>query len=133
MKNKVKINKVVEINPNIPKTLFQNPTQKVSFLPMAGVSEDGTLSFVEERTLSEVYKGYRYFERGDVLIAKITPCFENGKAVFVENLPCSVGFGSTEFHVLRPSTDIDQKYLFYLIWNPIFRFIGKLNMTGTAG
>jgi len=78
-------------------------------------------------------KGYTYFQKGDVLLAKITPCFENGKAAVVRGLPHDTGFGSTEFHVLRPSDKVDVKYLFYQIWNPAFRFVGEKNMTGTAG
>lgn len=129
----VQIGEVAEVNPKIPETLLRKHSELVSFVPMAGVSEDGVLAFSEEKNLMDVRKGYTYFERGDLLIAKITPCFENGKAVLVNDLPHQVGFGSTEFHVLRPSTDIVPKYLFYFIHSPAFRFIGQRNMTGTAG
>jgi len=58
---------------------------------------------------------------------------ENGKAALAQNLPCEVGFGSTEFHVIRPSNDINARYLFHMVWNPHFRFVAMQNMTGSAG
>ncbi|MBD2207607.1 restriction endonuclease subunit S [Calothrix sp. FACHB-1219] len=129
----VAIGKVADVNPTIPKELGNLLDNVVTFLPMAAVSEEGRITIPEERPIGEVIKGYRYFEQGDVLLAKITPCMENGKAVFVEDIPHKIGFGSTEFHVLRPSSEIDGRYLFYMLWNPIFRGIAERNMTGTAG
>ena len=68
------------------------------------------------------------------MLAKITPCFENGKAVFLHNLNHQIGFGSTEFHVLRPLKDkLDAKYLFYMVWSDGFRFFGGKAMKGAAG
>lgn len=104
-----------------------------SFLPMAAVSEDGHINFEEERTIRDVKKGYTFFERGDVLLAKITPCFENGKAARTTSLRNSFGFGSTEFHVIRASDEIDTSYLFHMLWNSRLRTIGANNMTGSAG
>jgi type I restriction enzyme S subunit len=115
----------------MPKALADD--EIVSFLPMAAVSEDGQIAFEEQRELREVRKGYTYFERGDVLLAKITPCFENGKATLTASLQNEVGFGSTEFHVLRPQAALDPSYLFHLIWNPALREVGATNMTGSAG
>jgi type I restriction enzyme S subunit len=100
---------------------------------MATVSESGIITVQDERPFAEVSKGYTYFAEGDVLMAKITPCMENGKATFVHKLKHPAGFGSTEFHVLRPGSEIDGKYLFYMIWNPLFRKVAGRNMTGTAG
>ena len=93
----------------------------------------GRLVDPEVRPVEEVLKGYRYFEQGDVLVAKITPCMENGKAAITNNIPHRIGFGSTEFHVLRPTCEVDGRYLFYMVWNPQ-EFGDLLNgMTGTAG
>jgi type I restriction enzyme S subunit len=100
---------------------------------MAAVSESGEIISQVDRPFGEVAKGYTYFAEGDVLMAKITPCMENGKATFVHKLKNPAGFGSTEFHVLRPGSEIDGKYLFYMIWNPLFRKVAGRNMTGTAG
>jgi type I restriction enzyme S subunit len=129
----VAISEVAEVNPSFPRTSNLAPESLVSFLPMAAVSESGIITVQDERPFAEVSKGYTYFAEGDVLIAKITPCMENGKATFVHKLKHPAGFGSTEFHVLRPGSDIDGKYLFYMIWNPLFRKVAERNMTGTAG
>jgi type I restriction enzyme S subunit len=128
----VKLSDVCQVNPRLPKTYDEN--QEVSFLAMASVSEDGKLITQETRILGETKKGFTYFERGDVIVAKITPCFENGKAVYLEELNTQIGFGSTEFHVLRPYTEqLNGKYLFYLIWNSKFRAIAERSMSGSAG
>lgn len=128
----VKLADVCQVNPRLPKECDE--TQDVSFLAMASVSEDGILLNQETRVLSETKKGFTYFERGDVIVAKITPCFENGKAAYLDSLQTQVGFGSTEFHVLRPDIkQLDGKYLFYLIWNQKFRFIAERSMSGSAG
>jgi type I restriction enzyme S subunit len=100
---------------------------------MAAVSEDGYIAEEQERQLGDVVKGYTYFERGDVLIAKITPCVQNGKAAHATELKHDIGFGTTEFHVLRPGPRVDGRYLFYIIWNPAFRHLAEQNMTGSAG
>jgi type I restriction enzyme S subunit len=100
---------------------------------MAAVTEGGRLENQQLRPLAEVAKGYTYFERGDVLMAKITPCMENGKAALVDDLSTDRGFGSTEFHVLRPRAGVDARFLFYLIWNQRFREEAAKHMTGSAG
>ncbi len=128
----VELGKVADINPRLPKDADE--TQMVSFLTMSSVSEKGEILNQEDRVLSEVKKGFTYFERNDVLLAKITPCFENGKAVYVDKLSHKIGYGSTEFHVLRPNSDLlDAKYLFYMVWNDRFRFLGEKAMKGAAG
>jgi len=76
MKKLTPIKEVVDVNPAIPKSLLPQNNRLVSFVPMAGVSEDGYLKEIGKRKLSEVVKGFNYFEKGDVLLAKITPCFE---------------------------------------------------------
>src|SRR5687768_9657308 len=100
---------------------------------MASVSEEGRLVEHELRPIADVAKGYTSFVRGDVLMAKITPCMENGKAVYLRDLATKHGFGSTEFHVLRPRPSVDARFLFYLIWNPRFRAEASKHMTGSAG
>lgn len=132
MSNRVHLSSVAQINPRLPKGVEE--TQQVSFLSMASVSEEGKILRQETRKLSETKKGYTYFERNDVLLAKITPCFENGKAVLASDLEHPIGFGSTEFHVLRPDPiKLDPKYLFYLVWSKRFRYLGQKTMTGAAG
>jgi type I restriction enzyme S subunit len=133
MSRLVAISEVADVNPGFPRYSDLAPESLVSFLPMASVSESGEIITQDERPFGEVSKGYTYFAAGDVLMAKITPCMENGKAIFIQKLKHPVGFGSTEFHVLRPGSEIDGKYLFYMIWNPLFRKEAGRNMTGTAG
>lgn len=119
----------------MPSELNSDPARLVHFLPMSSVSEQGAIIRSEIRELHEVAKGYTYFENGDVLVAKITPCMENGKATFVSGLKHGLGFGSTEFHVLRPKSKsiFDGRYLFYMIWNSCFRHAAGLRMTGSGG
>lgn len=128
---RVKLSDVVAINPLTRPE--EGASGDVAFVAMAQVSESGRIATVELRPLSEVRKGYTAFAVGDVLLAKITPCFENGKAALVESLPTSIAFGSTEFHVLRPTGLIDGRFLFHLVWNPVFRRLGASRMTGSAG
>jgi type I restriction enzyme, S subunit len=106
----------------------------VSFVPMdhLGILQT-SFSPKEDRLLSEVYSGYTYFEDGDVLIAKITPCFENGKMGIVEGMTNGVGFGSSEFVPLRSSGSIIPKFLFYYLRRDKFRRQGAKLMTGAVG
>jgi type I restriction enzyme S subunit len=129
--NWVTLNTIAEINPPLSKAVESDDT--VAFLPMAAVSEDGFLNRVSYRPASEVVKGYTPFQEGDVLLAKITPCMENGKAAIARPLETEFGFGSTEFHVLRAKGDNDPRFLFHAIWNPRFRFEAAKNMTGSGG
>lgn len=106
----------------------------VHFVPMAAVLEDfGGLDASKLRPIREVRKGYTGFVEGDVLFAKITPCMENGKGALVPMLPHGYAFGSTEFHVLRPSGAVSGKWLAYYLSQPDFRRVARQNMTGTAG
>jgi len=104
----------------------------VSFVPMDAVSENGGLRLDEEREIEDVYTGYTYFKDGDVVLAKITPCFENGKASIATGLTNQTGFGTTELHVLRPK-NIDREYLFYLLCSDHFRKVGESTMYGAGG
>jgi restriction endonuclease S subunit len=83
--------------------------------------------------MSEVYKGYSYFQDNDVLIAKVTPCFENGKSGIARKLKMEIGFGSTEIHVVRPSAKILPEYIYPYISSKSFLATGIIKMTGTGG
>jgi len=101
---------------------------------MSSVEEEtGRYSLSETRKLGEVRKGYTGFIEGDVIFAKITPCMENGKVAYLEKLVNGIGFGSTEFHVSRPTSSVSGKYLFYNLVQQIFRKEAKRSMTGSAG
>jgi len=106
----------------------------VTFVPMAAVNaEMGIIVKPEQRPLKEVRKGFTSFLEGDVIFAKITPCMENGKAAIVPKLHNGVGFGSTEFHVLRPRENVISQWLFYFVRRESFRVDAKASFTGTAG
>ncbi|MBT41589.1 MAG: restriction endonuclease subunit S [Idiomarina sp.] len=106
----------------------------VSFVPMANL---GTITpkieLTSTRKFSEVSGSYTYFSDGDVLLAKITPCFENGKLGIADGLENGVGFGSSEFVVLRPQSFLDPKYLYYFLSQPGFRKAGERVMSGAVG
>lgn len=103
------------------------------FLPMAGMSEEGKTVVKEQRPYAEVSKGFTAFRKKDVLLAKITPCFENNK-VGVANIQTELGFGSTEFHVIRPDVDrLDENYLGYFLRTHQVNLAGRNRMTGSGG
>ncbi|MBK9015995.1 MAG: restriction endonuclease subunit S [Saprospiraceae bacterium] len=106
----------------------------VTFLPMEDL---GVLSKEiipnKERPLEEVISSYTYFAEHDVLLAKITPCFENGKIGIARNLKNGVGFGSSEYFVFRSYGDVLPDYLFYFLSRDSFRVEGKKSMTGAVG
>jgi restriction endonuclease S subunit len=126
------LGEVAEINPRL--TATPKPSDLVTFVPMAAVSEQA-LAIIdgEERQFREVAKGYTQFQCGDIIIAKITPCFQNGKMALATNLKHQVGVGSTEFHVFRPRKGLDGAYLFHLLRAPVVRTKGVGRMKGAAG
>lgn len=105
----------------------------VTFLPMERVGADGRIDASQIVAASQVRSGFTYFRRSDVLVAKITPCFENGKGGCLEFLPTEFGFGSTEFHVLRAGSSMSPQFLYRLTTVPEFRRLGADAMTGAAG
>ena len=100
---------------------------------MADVSEVGEIIHSSIRRYTEVKTGFTFFRDGDILFAKITPCMENGKGALVSNLCNGIGFGSTEFHVLRPKNQEDAKYIFHLTKFAAFRRSAKRFMRGSSG
>ena len=110
-----------------------DPETKVSFVPMEAVRECGGIDLNSTKALSEVAEGYTYFRNGDVIVAKITPCFENGKGALASDLCNDIGFGTTELHVLRPSFHVDPRFLLYLTFSNHFRCIGTASMYGAGG
>ena len=106
---------------------------RATFLPMEAVGERGDLDLSITRCVEEVRNGYTQFFDGDVLIAKITPCFENGKGAVVNGTRNGVGFGTTELHVLTPTSEIDARFLYYTTVSDRFRKLGEAAMFGAAG
>ena len=108
--------------------------EMVSFVPMNDLKEvQKHFSVEQEKQLGKAYGGYTYFAENDVLLAKITPCFENGKLGIARGLTNGIGFGSSEFVVFRSSDNITPEYLFYFLSRDTFRTEGKEVMTGAVG
>ncbi|MEI6886469.1 MAG: N-6 DNA methylase, partial [Bacteroidota bacterium] len=130
----IPLKEIVEINPGKSELKRISNNTEVSFVPMHILNENASSFYPQEkRKISEVITGYTYFQNEDVLLAKITPCFENGKAGIARNIFNSIGFGSTEFFILRSKGKILPELLYRYLTTESFREIGKKNMTGSAG
>lgn len=128
----VPVSVLAEINPSTSLNDLDD-TSLVSFIPMADVSNDGLWINKQVATLKDVRSGFTRFQENDVLFSKITPCMENGKATYAENLVNGVGFGTTEFHVLRAKNGIAPRYIYHWIMTKELRQKAEARMTGTAG
>ncbi|WP_201558932.1 restriction endonuclease subunit S [Psychrobacter sp. 72-O-c] len=126
----IKLEDICIVNPRKP---IMPEDGLVSFVPMDAVSEDAKLMRQEIKKYDDVSKGFTSFINEDVIVAKITPCFENGKGAFIDGLHNGIGFGSTEFHVLRAKENNHAKFIYYLSLTSEFRSKGKMNMQGSAG
>jgi type I restriction enzyme, S subunit len=131
----LKISEVAEINPRRPSELLNLPDDyKVTFVPMASVCEyKGEIAEPIVKNFPDVKKGFTYFAENDVLFAKITPCMQNGKAAIARNLKNNLGFGSTEFHVLRAGEKILPEWIYFFVRQQSFRDEAKNNFRGSAG
>lgn len=123
----------MRVNPPAPilRKLVEN--QEISFVPMDAVNEYGGIRLEQTRVKAEVGGGYTEFQDGDVVIAKITPCFENGKGSIATGLVNSAAYGTTELHVLRSSQSLDNRFLFYLTITDGYRKLGESEMYGAGG
>ncbi|WP_303862508.1 N-6 DNA methylase [Alkalibaculum bacchi] len=130
-----KLGDICELNPKKSEVRDLEDATQVSFVPMADINEHEMLFTPKEvRLISKVYAGYTYFREGDVLLAKVTPCFENGKAAIARNLRNGIGFGSSEFYVLRAQPNkVLPEIIYYMVSDFKFLLKGKDNMTGTGG
>jgi len=126
----VRLRELADVNPRPKAKPVDN---RLTFLSMNAVSEEGDILQPVQGTLSQYGKGYTRFDEGDVLVAKITPCFENGKGCHARNLINGVGAGSTEFHIIRAHNASDERFLFHVVNSHPFRGRGGLNMQGSAG
>ncbi|HTW90958.1 MAG TPA: restriction endonuclease subunit S [bacterium] len=128
------IGDVTAINPPKPTAHLLPHKAPITFVPMPAVdAHAGAIVGATDRAFGEVRSGYTAFRDGDVLFAKITPCMENGKAAIARGLKNGLGFGSSEFHVLRPSAAALAEYLFYYIRQESYRREAEEHMTGSVG
>jgi type I restriction enzyme, S subunit len=125
---------VFHLNPSKPKATDHPDDTPVTFVPMPAVDAvSGTIATPSVRPFAEVRKGFTAFRNDDVILAKITPCMENGKAAVARGLTNGLGFGSTEFHVFRPTGAVLPDFLFHFIRQESFRREAEAEMTGSVG
>lgn len=125
---------VTELNPSKSEIAQLDRDIEVSFLPMEAIGDDGSLNLERARPIGEVETGYTFFRNGDVVLAKITPCFENGKGAVMRHLIGGFGFGTTELVVVRPRVNAStSEYLHWLFVSVPFRKLGEAAMYGAGG
>ena len=130
----VKLSEVCKINPPKIDCKDLDDDMEVSFYPMPALSEiTGTITDPQVRKISEVKKGFTNFSEGDVVFAKITPCMENGKSAIIGKLVNDIGYGTTEFFVMRCSKELLNIYLYHMVRSKRFRDEAKAVMTGAVG
>ena len=130
-----RLSKVCRVNASISHlTSKYEDDDHLVFLPMENVSVNGVITCSEKRKYIDVKSGYSSFARNDVIVAKITPCFENGKGAYLNDLETDIGYGSTEFVTLRSvQIKLLPEYLYYITKSDWFRKLGAGEMTGSAG
>lgn len=131
--DKVRLRNLVTQQLSSERRAILNSADDVSFLPMEAIGEKGELDLSHIRKKHDVETGYTLFFDGDVLVAKITPYFENGKGTVVTNLINGIGFGTTELYVLSPKTTVNSRFLYWITVSHAFRKFGEANMSGAAG
>jgi restriction endonuclease S subunit len=129
-----RLGEVCDINPSRPKDFKRATDTLTTFVPMAAVDGDlGQIVAPQQRLYGEVARGYTFFAEGDVLFAKITPCMQNKKSAIARQLIDGVGFGTTEFHVLRPHNEILAEWIYYQLREPMFLSLAEANFSGAVG
>ena len=123
----------IRVNPLSDRLRQLGPDDEVSFIPMEAVGEYGGLNLESTKRLSEVGSSYTEFQDGDVVVAKITPCFENGKGALVDSLMNGAALGTTELDVLRVRFGLERRFLFYLTISSAYRKTGEAEMYGAGG
>ena len=132
--NLTKLKDCTQIKPPKSEVKSLKGNTSVSFMPMEslGINDKFTIS-KQSKDLKSVSASYTYFTEGDILLAKITPCFENGKLGIANNLENGIGFGSSEYIVLRPNIKLDKEWLYYFLNRESFRILGSQHMSGSVG
>lgn len=128
-----KLGEICDINPRRP-VLDREDIEPTSFIPMESIDAvSGTIAVPRTRPYAEVKKGYTCFKEGDVLFAKITPCMQNGKHAIANGLVGRIGFGTTEFHVLRPGEKVISEWIWYFVRRPSLLLKATEHFTGAVG
>ncbi|MGI5917123.1 MAG: N-6 DNA methylase, partial [Anaerolineae bacterium] len=130
----VELGEMCALNPRKSEIGDLDASTEVSFVPMSDIGQNEMYFDAKSvKRLDEVVGSYTYFRNGDVLLAKVTPCFENGKAGIARHLMNGIGFGSSEFYVLRPNDSTLSEWIFLCITTDSFRSWAAAQMTGTGG
>jgi len=130
----VRLSDICVVNPKLSQEELPKEGALVTFIPMSAIDATlGAINAPELRNYEEVAKGYTPFLENDVLFAKVTPCMENGKAAIVGAVSNGIGFGSTEFHVFRPTKAVLSEFIFYFIRQKSFRRRAASALQGTGG
>ena len=128
------LGQIVNCNPSKSELASIPDDTIISFVEMASVSNNGYIATIVNRPLNEVRKGsYTYFRENDIIIAKITPCMENGKCALATNLSNNIGMGSSEFHVFRCDDTVIPRYLLGYLNRRVIREEAEKRMTGSSG
>ncbi len=130
--NVIRLKNIALLNPSL-RASDKELAEIACFLPMEAVTAGGAVDYSTTRVAIDLLQGFTSFRRNDVIVAKITPCFENGKGACLDEMPSNIGFGSTEFHVLRETDRSDTRFLYYLTKSDLFMNFGEQMMTGSAG
>jgi type I restriction enzyme S subunit len=126
-----RLSDLAEVNPRTKRPMAG---EMVAFVPMSALdSATGTIDDETRMDAADVGSGYKLFRRGDVIFARITPCMQNGKSAIFNDEECEHGYGSTEFHVVRPSSELDGRWIHHFLRSYSFRRKAARHMTGTAG
>jgi len=130
----VRLGDVCEVSSTRDSNLNRKDTEPTTFVPMSAVDElRGAIARPEVKAFSEVKKGYTFFKEGDVLFAKITPCMQNGKHAIASQLIDGIGFGSTEFHVVRPGPDVMSSWVHCYLRQPDVLIVATAHFAGAVG
>ena len=130
----IKLKRICKVGASINEQLKKhNDQDEVVFLPMENISEDGEIDCTIKQPIAKVKTGFSSFAKNDVIVAKITPCFENGKGACLDSLESDLGYGTTELFNLRAGDEVLPKYLYYITMTKLFRVLGEGQMTGSAG
>lgn len=129
----IRLGDACHLNPRRPE-IARADGAPTTFIPMAAVAEEGRgIKAPELRPYDEIRKGYTFFAEGDVLFAKITPCLQNGKHAVAQGLKDGIGFGTTEFHVVRPGPDLTGEWVLYFLLQPAVLRGAETHFAGTVG
>ena len=128
-----KLEDIAFINPSKKEIREVDENTLVSFVEMASVSDEGFIAEKVDKPLKELKGSYTYFAENDIIIAKITPCMENGKCALAKGLTNSLGMGSSEFHVIRVKPSYNSQYVFNYLNREEIRDFAEYHMTGSSG